>query len=547
MYAVDRVIDELAGYESGDLTVFCGAGISFNSGLPTAIGLLDQLLDELDASAEDRDRLIQGSRLALPFESFMEVVIENSHDPHLLGLFREGAPNVNHAVLAALMRSGVVTDLYTTNFDTLIETALRREGLSPGSDFEVYFREEDLAHDVLADHGRSRRLFKLHGSVDDLDSIRTTLQAVSNRLLSISRQAAVRRIFSGERYHAVLILGYSCSDYFDILPEIERIEGSRTRVVIVDHTPALRTRADCRVEPVSARGENNPFTAFHGWRLAVDTDAFIGWLIGRFGLDYQPVSPGPVSWRDHVREWRQRFPSEHIVHSIMGQLFYRLSESERALFHYRKALEVCERSGNVRGKGAVLNNIGLIYQDRNEHSTAVPYHEQALECFRQIRFEFGIAAAYANLGFDYAYSHPARALKFSRQALVRARTLRARLLESNVLNNIGLVYKNLKRYNDSLSYYQRALELDKEGDRLGEVISLMNVGTIYRLKGEPDKAIDYNRQALDTAEKIGYKLGQAQALKNLAQLYDAAGEATDAVEYRHRSDTIARAYHLSLH
>ena len=49
-----------------------------------------------------------------------------------------------------------------------------------------------------------------------------------------------------------------------------------------------------------------------------------------------------------------------------------------------------------------------------------------------------------------------------------------------MLNNIGLVYWSLGRYEQALDYYQKALAIAKDiGDREGEGTRLNNIGSVY--------------------------------------------------------------------
>jgi tetratricopeptide (TPR) repeat protein len=55
-----------------------------------------------------------------------------------------------------------------------------------------------------------------------------------------------------------------------------------------------------------------------------------------------------------------------------------------------------------------------------------------------------------------------------------------------------------------LKYQQDALEIHKEiGYTQGIALTLGNIGNIYQLKGELDKALKYEKEALEMKEAIG--------------------------------------------
>jgi NAD-dependent SIR2 family protein deacetylase len=63
-----------------------------------------------------------------------------------LDVFDLGKPNTNHVLLAKLARAKYLKTICTTNFDQLIEKALQSERLVKGKDFQVFYKEDDLAY-----------------------------------------------------------------------------------------------------------------------------------------------------------------------------------------------------------------------------------------------------------------------------------------------------------------------------------------------------------------------------------------------------------------
>jgi hypothetical protein len=193
IYGVD-VHEHALGYVSralrrGRAAIFCGAGISLNSGLPTSTALIDTVLSRLHASQEIRARLL-GS--GLPFEAFMEIVKNMVGINELLDIFRLGRPNGNHRCIAELVRRRWVTTVCTTNFDTLIEAALAGAGLSEERDYVVLRASSDFA---AFDWDDARpRLLKMHGSIDSPGTLAISLRDVSSRILSAGRRIAIEHL-----------------------------------------------------------------------------------------------------------------------------------------------------------------------------------------------------------------------------------------------------------------------------------------------------------------------------------------------------------------
>jgi len=68
---------------------------------------------------------------------------------------------------------------------------------------------------------------------------------------------------------------------------------------------------------------------------------------------------------------------------------------------------------------------------------------------------------------------------------VIAREVRERPLEGSILNNIGVVYRQLAKYPKALEFYQQALEIRKQvGNRFDVGSTLSNIGVVYRYLAE---------------------------------------------------------------
>jgi hypothetical protein len=62
-------------------TIFCGAGISINSGLPSAKELEHSILNRLSVDRSDISAVLESS---LPFEAFMEILSDYSDASKIL-------------------------------------------------------------------------------------------------------------------------------------------------------------------------------------------------------------------------------------------------------------------------------------------------------------------------------------------------------------------------------------------------------------------------------------------------------------------------------
>src|SRR5262245_18718303 len=206
------------------LVVLCGAVISKAppSAVPSSSGFNECLFSQIKARAarlpglsSEAARVLQGMTVisdqrgkdtqVIPTVGFSDAVadllLSNDYFPALQVLDGEHC-NVNHQALAWLAKAGIVRALVTTNFDTLIERALREAGV----DFTAFISSEDYERDRNA--SESLEFFKIHGSVDAPDSLRDTATQKYAGLPLYVRARLAELV----REHHLMVIGFSGDD-----------------------------------------------------------------------------------------------------------------------------------------------------------------------------------------------------------------------------------------------------------------------------------------------------------------------------------------------
>jgi tetratricopeptide (TPR) repeat protein len=174
------------------------------------------------------------------------------------------------------------------------------------------------------------------------------------------------------------------------------------------------------------------------------------------------------------------------------------------------------------------------------------WHEWALRRFNEDREDAFLAKMclnYALLGAhlgDMRFQPRAR-LSWMEVALEATRRLGNRRSESELLNNIGLVYYDLGDVEQAIGYFERSLDLSKEiGDRHGEGQTLGNLGNAWITLGDPRRAIEYYEQDLAIAHETADRRGEAMSLGNLGAAWASLNDARRAIDYYEQDLAIAR-------
>jgi hypothetical protein len=239
--------------------VLAGAGISIEepSGIPAAWGLLEVLLKWAAPAGKVRvdmaRRTTPGHQFNpyqfLRFEGFIQAIAEI--DPNIFYFLESsqtfGGPNINHLLLARMALKG--TTILTTNFDTRIEQAVGDRYLSTF---------------VLSSKRRvpnpADRLIKVHGSFPWKRgrnvTPRATLTQIGKLGLGFERfpmfQDWFRAATTGKH---LVVIGYSASDSFDVVPLIENCSNAKT----VTWFSYQHGRRGLRVNAIRTRKSYAPF------------------------------------------------------------------------------------------------------------------------------------------------------------------------------------------------------------------------------------------------------------------------------------------------
>ena len=198
----ELLCDDLAQViRQGNVGFFFGAGMSINSGLPTAFTIIDKIVMSLGFAPEQAEKI---KKLNYPFEAFLELL--SSYTPvekmrKMLAMFDLGEPTQFHWLTKKLMGEKLVTQLMTTNFDQLIE----RTNID---DINVVYNEKYFQN--LS--SQEVNYIKIHGGSQRKNTIRTVISSIARKKLRTQRKKAMDFFFNKAGLKTIFVFGYSCSD-----------------------------------------------------------------------------------------------------------------------------------------------------------------------------------------------------------------------------------------------------------------------------------------------------------------------------------------------
>lgn len=301
-------------------------------------------------------------------------------------------------------------------------------------------------------------------------------------------------------------------------------------------------------------------------------------VLWHIGSTYTPLSERTMALESfngalRVAKANQDLELEAKVMAGMGSV-YAANDSERAIYHYSKALEIWRARGHRQYEARTLNDMGWVYKASYKYKNAIDYFKEALSVSQAARQEQLEATSLNNLAltyndmneFQHALDCHVRALPLKRAAgdsqgegavlntmgliylklgayrraidffdralsVWRRFKLNTPRLEALVTSNIGYTYMRLGEYEKSLDFFNLAAALFRRStDRPGEVGAQLGISSIQLRLGRYQQAIDHASEALDASRSLQHKSLQAIALGNIASGYYEAGDLDRALD-----------------
>lgn len=140
------------------------------------------------------------------------------------------------------------------------------------------------------------------------------------------------------------------------------------------------------------------------------------------------------------------------------------------------------------------------------------------------------------LGYNYSYSDPILGRKYGNQAVRLAKTLNWSDGMAAAYRIVGINLSVDSDYDAALEVYNKGLSCEPSHKIRSEL--LRSIGLVYTYMTEYDKALDYDMQALQLAEKVGDRKGVAAILSNIGIVYYDLQDYRKATTYYERARKI---------
>jgi tetratricopeptide (TPR) repeat protein len=265
-------------------------------------------------------------------------------------------------------------------------------------------------------------------------------------------------------------------------------------------------------------------------------------ILARGGFAQQTAIDSLRQQLKHTTDKKARVQLELVLSDqlISVNLFEALEYSEQAI-------ERAVALDNDSLESAAYLNQGNIFLQLGNYPRALQLYQQVIQGTQHTHYTFMTAIAYGNMGSIYYYRKDnEHALKYYLQALAHFSTLpqnaKQMARRANLMNNIGVINEEAKRFEVALQYYKDALALGTnlhDAEVMANVIN--NYATLYEDQDSVAKAFSYYIRAMRLRESSGNRFGMVRSYHNLGEFYSGKLHKPDsAIYYLNQSITLGK-------
>lgn len=526
------------------LTFLVGAGCSIDppSCLPDGKTMMEALINYTCTESEiPKIKKIKELR----FEELIGI-LRARLDPELRIIDFYGlcdTPNLQHFFLAEMMKQGQF--VLTTNFDFLIEYALQKSGVPKKNIIPVITREDFQKNKdpkKLFKKGK-KALYKIHGSTRNVINDNSTRDSLIATMEAFGANKEGENVFQLESFkqpafvnltkgRSLVVLGYSGSDDFDIVPTLKVLEQIKDIIWInyipdddgqeeiyeitkeeISHDQNLK-----KVDQILADIKRMNY-AKRVFRVDINTTRMIRDLIST------QVSTNSDAFTVDAYEWLSQNiepPNNFLLLSVPYQIYLAFNLYEDALRLLKKIVSLSEKNKDLKWKCIAYNNMGFIYDHQGHYQKALEYYDVSLQICEQLGNQKGKATLLNNIGNIYfSQGEVPEAFEKYKEALQIAEQLGEIGKKAIYLSNIGQIHRKQGNYSLALKCYKESLKIQKqEGNLGGTAIGISNIGVIYDAQGNRTKALKCYEETLRIFEELGALAAKGTCLYNIGGIYE---------------------------
>ena len=377
-----------------------------------------------------------------------------------------------------------------------------------------------------------------------------TIKNIASQRKLASRTKCISDFFTTKGNHLkILIMGYSASDIFDIVPVLEKVRRTDKSIFYLNH--GVLSVFDKLNNVKSVRNIDENFNPFKNW----GDDHF--WMTFNTNL---LVADGTVvdgsnkfKWKKWVDRYVRELPKGE-KEFLSAKLFRSGSPTrgslteknalEISLKYYRQSRKIYKLLNNVIGLANCYNNMANILKDMGKLKGSLELHKKASKLFKNQGEYMKLAWSYGNqANIHRRLGNHIQAMRFHKKALKFFKDIGHMESVSKSYGNIALVHKDNKDYRLSVSYHQKEARIcNKIGDLEGLAKSFYNQANVLIFLRKYDRALHLFDKAIKIFDDTKNFPELSCCLIYKGILYQKMGKVESALELYKEGEKIGLEY-----
>jgi two-component system, NarL family, sensor kinase len=214
----------------------------------------------------------------------------------------------------------------------------------------------------------------------------------------------------------------------------------------------------------------------------------------------------------------------------IGYVYYAQGKNDSSLIFLNKALESYKNRPDKKKEAELMNNIANIFRVTAKYDTAMVIYTNLLKYYESVNDLVMQGKILGNLGsLYYTAGNQEKAKDYTLQSLALQRKTKDKRGTAVSLVNLSVFALNKSDFKEGILYGDEALDLLKDIDKNYYAAALVRVGYCYYMTGNKEKALEYNRTAIDIYKENHNVRGMMESYRQQGDYLIEMGRYSDAL------------------
>lgn len=283
-------------------------------------------------------------------------------------------------------------------------------------------------------------------------------------------------------------------------------------------------------------------------------DLLVGKLIGQTRKKCgTPSGPEALAIFNVAKEVAKKLQNKEPLAQTLyetGDCYFWQGDIISAIKMVRQSIDLYEAAGKQRDNIFLLATLGNYYYYQSDNKNAKEYSLQAIALAEKLKTsstpqgtfpdDFGVSIASSILGsiaisdgdYETAINHFQKAIDLSQRLYDETKNPRYRFVVLDSLAELGRVYRVRGEHQKALKYFNEALAMARALGLSNRIVLIQNrIGLLYVEQDEYEKAHHFFSDGLQLARATGDLYNEATILLNLGVTYQKEGRLEESTNY----------------